>query len=62
MTVQKTPTKHLTCVVPDCQWTGSAPTEDELMTKVAAHATHDHGLSEIPAELEARVKAAIETR
>ena len=37
-------------------------TEEELLTKVAAHAAHDHGVAEVTPELAAKVKAAIKSR
>ena len=46
-------------IVPDCPFTASAATEAELMKKVAAHAAHDHKISEVSPELAAKVKAAI---
>lgn len=56
--------KYIACaeIVPDCPFTASAPTEEELMERVAAHAAHDHGIAEVTPELAARVKAAIKTR
>lgn len=54
--------KHITCVVPGCTFQDSAPTEPELMAKVVAHAAKDHGVTDVPPELAAKVKAAIETR
>lgn len=56
--------KHIACgdVVPDCTFTASAPTEDELLKKVVAHATHDHGVTEVTPELAAKVKAAIKSQ
>ena len=56
--------KYIACaeIVPDCPFTASAPTEEELMRKVAAHAAHDHGITEVSAELAAQVKAAIKSR
>jgi predicted small metal-binding protein len=57
-------TKHIACadIVPDCPFTASAATEDELLEKVAAHAARDHGIAEVTPELAATVKAAIKTR
>jgi predicted small metal-binding protein len=49
-------------IVPECPFTASAATEDELLQKVAAHAAHDHGITEITPELAERVKAAIKNR
>jgi predicted small metal-binding protein len=56
--------KYLACaeIVPDCTFTASAETEDELLKQVAAHAAHDHGVTEITPELAAKVKAAIKSR
>lgn len=57
-------TKHIACadIVPDCSFTASAGTEEELLKKVVAHAAHDHGITEVTPELAAKVKAAITTR
>ena len=56
--------KRIACaeVVPDCPFTASAATEEELLQQVAAHAAHDHGITEITPELAAKVKAAITSR
>jgi predicted small metal-binding protein len=57
-------TKHIACgdIVAGCQFTASAATEQELLKQVAAHAAHDHGVTDVTPELAARVKAAIRTR
>jgi predicted small metal-binding protein len=49
-------------IVPDCPFTASAATDEELLQKVAAHAAHDHGITEISPELVEKVKAAIKSR
>jgi predicted small metal-binding protein len=56
--------KHIACaeIVPDCPFTASAETEEELLNQVVAHAAHDHGITEVTPELAAKVKAAIRTR
>jgi predicted small metal-binding protein len=56
--------KYIACaaVVPDCPFEATAATEEELLTMVAAHATHDHGITEVTPELVAKVKAAIQNR
>jgi predicted small metal-binding protein len=56
--------KRIACaeIVPDCPFTASAATEEELLQQVAAHAAHDHGITEITPELAAKVKAAIKSR
>ena len=59
-----TPARHFACgrVVPDCTFTVTAPTEEELLKKVAGHAAEAHGITEITPELVSQVRAAIETR
>jgi predicted small metal-binding protein len=56
--------RHIACadIVPDCSFTASAATEEELVKKVVAHAAHDHGITEVTPELAAKVKAAIKSR
>jgi predicted small metal-binding protein len=56
--------KRIACaeIVPECPFTASAATEEELLQKVVAHAAHDHGITEITPELTAKVKAAIKSR
>ena len=56
-------TKKLACgdVVPGCQFTATAATEEELMQQVAAHAAHHHDVAEVTPELAAKVKAAIKS-
>lgn len=43
-------------------FTVTAPTEEELLKKVAGHAAEVHGIPEITPELVSQVQAAIETR
>ena len=65
MSAHETPTaKRIACgdVVPGCTFTASASTEEELLRKVAAHASHDHGVTEVTPELAAKVKAAIKSQ
>jgi len=56
--------RHIACgdIVPDCTFTASAESEEELLDKVVAHAAQDHGITEITPELAAKVKAAIRNR
>ena len=56
--------KRIACgdIIPGCSFTATAATEEELMTKVVAHASHDHGVTEVTPELAEKVKAAITTR
>ena len=60
---EKPKMKRMACgdVIPDCDFIASAPTEDELMKKVVAHAAQAHGVTEITPELAEKVKAAIRT-
>ena len=63
-TTETAKAKYLACaeIVPDCSFTASAPTEEELLKKVMAHAAADHGITEMTPELAAKFKAAIKTR
>jgi predicted small metal-binding protein len=56
--------KHFACaeIVPDCPFSATAATEEELLKQVAAHAAHDHGITDLTPELAAKVKAAITHR
>jgi predicted small metal-binding protein len=56
--------KHISCndVVQGCKFTATAPTEEELAEKVAAHACESHGVEKITPELAAKVRAAIKDR
>ncbi|MGY6499497.1 MAG: DUF1059 domain-containing protein [Acidimicrobiales bacterium] len=53
--------KQFACgdVVPGCQATWKAATEEEILGAVASHARADHGLVEIPAELVDEVRRSI---
>lgn len=57
-------TKHIDCndVVSGCAFTASAPSEEELLRQVTAHAAQHHGVKEVTPELAAKVKAAIQSR
>ncbi|EFQ82998.1 hypothetical protein HMPREF0063_12207 [Aeromicrobium marinum DSM 15272] len=48
-------------VVPGCRAEWVCTTEDEILSNVAAHATADHGLMEVSAELVAAVRSSIVT-
>lgn len=56
--------KYIACaaIVPECPFTASAATEEELLKKVSVHAAHSHGITEVTPELAAKVAAAIKTR
>jgi predicted small metal-binding protein len=47
-------------VVPGCTAVFNEPTEDQILSAVASHALHDHGISEIPPALVARVRSLIQ--
>ena len=53
--------KQFSCglVVPGCMATFVAPTEDQIVEQVAVHAREDHGMTAVPAEVVAQVRAAI---
>ena len=57
-------TKYFACgeIMPDCSFTATGATEEELMKKVAEHGAHVHGIIEVPPELATKVKAAIKER
>ena len=56
--------KHIACgdFVEGCGWKAEAPTEDELLQKVVAHASSAHDVKQVTPELAAQVKAAIQER
>ena len=64
MSHERPKSKNIACgdVVPGCPFTATAATEEELIAQVAAHAAHEHGVTEITPELAAQVKAAIRTQ
>jgi predicted small metal-binding protein len=43
----------------DCDFVAQGATEQEVMEKAREHARKDHGFSDIPPELESKVRAAI---
>ena len=64
MSQEKPKSKNIACgdIVPGCAFTATGATDEEILAQVAAHAAHDHGVTEITPELAAQVKAAIRTR
>lgn len=53
--------KRVACndVVPGCTFTATAATEEELLKKVVAHASQDHGVTDVTPALAAKIKSAI---
>ncbi|GAC1534066.1 MAG: hypothetical protein NVS3B12_14350 [Acidimicrobiales bacterium] len=53
--------KQFSCgdVVPGCAAVFSAPDNDTLLSQVTEHARRDHGLIEIPLDLQAAITAHI---
>lgn len=53
--------KRIACadVMPGCPFTATATTEEELLRKVVAHASHDHGVTDATPELLAKVRSVI---
>jgi predicted small metal-binding protein len=47
------------CFAKNCGFQTSAPTEAELMTKIAEHAKTAHKMDPIPPDIMVKVKAAI---
>ncbi len=47
------------CIARNCPFETSAPTEAELMKKIAEHAKTAHNMDPIPPDMMVRVKAAI---
>jgi len=45
--------------VPNCSWQGSGNTMEELMMKAGQHAKEAHGMTSIPPDMAAKVKAAV---
>ncbi len=43
----------------DCKFQASAPTEAELMKKIAEHAKTAHNIGTIPADMMAKIKKVI---
>ncbi|HKQ98251.1 MAG TPA: DUF1059 domain-containing protein [Candidatus Polarisedimenticolia bacterium] len=56
--------KQIACndVVAGCGYTATAPTEKELLDKVAVHAAEDHGVREVTPDLAEKVRSAIKDR
>jgi predicted small metal-binding protein len=53
--------KRIACndIVPGCTFTATAATDEELLKKVVAHASQEHGVTDVTPELAAKVKSAI---
>lgn len=53
--------KQFACgdVVPGCEARFVCSTEEEILARVAAHATGDHGMAEVPAEVVDEVRRHI---
>ena len=43
----------------DCDFEAKGETQQEVLTKAAEHARKDHGLTEIPPDLMAKVQSAV---
>ena len=54
--------KRIACgdVVPGCKTVLTAPTKDELVKKVVAHAAQAHGITDVTPEVAAKVNASIQ--
>ena len=49
-------------VVPGCETTIQAESDDQILEQVAEHARDAHGMDEVPPEVQERVRASIQTR
>lgn len=49
-------------VIPNCEATFEATTEEEILELVAEHSADDHGLDDVPPEIVARVREVIVDR
>jgi predicted small metal-binding protein len=56
--------KSIACadIMPGCSFTAEAPTEEELLQKVAVHAQQAHGIKEATPELVEQVKSKIKEK
>lgn len=56
--------KEFNCgeLVPDCEAVITGESDEEILEKVAVHAREEHGMDEVPAEVEDNVRAAIVER
>lgn len=54
--------KSFSCgaVVPNCTAKFNGETDEEILSQVAEHARRDHGMTEVPAEVVAQVRANIQ--
>ena len=43
----------------DCDFVARGETEEEILQKCADHAKNDHGMTEIPREMQDKVRASI---
>lgn len=46
-------------VIPNCEARFTGKSDDEILQQVAAHAAHDHGLSDVPPAVVERVRELI---
>ena len=46
-------------IVPGCEWTIEAESDDEVLEHVAEHAREAHGMDEVPPEVQDRVRCLI---
>ena len=53
--------KQFACgeLVPGCETVFRAESDDEILEQVAVHARDDHGMDEVPPEVEDRIRSRI---
>ena len=46
-------------VVPECEWSYNAESEEDILENAAVHAREAHGMHEVPPEIVDRIRATI---
>jgi predicted small metal-binding protein len=46
-------------IVPECEWSYDAESEEEILASAAVHAREAHGMDEVPPEIVDRIRATI---
>lgn len=46
-------------VVPGCEWTIEGESDEQILEHVAEHARDEHGMDEVPPEVQDRVRSLI---
>jgi predicted small metal-binding protein len=46
-------------IVPGCEWTIEGESDEQILGHVAEHAREEHGMDEVPPEVQERVRSLI---